>query len=242
MATKKTPSVAMTKEDAPKTLKKHIFYGLNLDEKQEALRDALWDEEKRIVFVNAKSGTGKMLLSVAVGLLLVRYGFYDGVLYIAAPHGYEKTGFLPGDITAKSEVFYEPLYQALISCNEDPFRVVASESMTNQKTGSGIVTAITHTFLRGSNLENKFIIVDEAQNQTENDLRKTLTRVCPNSKVVVIGHTGQIDLANAKASGFEKCMRHFMNKEDPRVSVCALDKNYRSWVSQVADESWEEEQ
>ena len=44
MATKKTPSVTMTKEDAPKTLKKHIFYGLNLDEKQEALRDALWDE------------------------------------------------------------------------------------------------------------------------------------------------------------------------------------------------------
>lgn len=75
MATKKTPSVTMTKEDAPKTLKKHIFYGLNLDEKQEALRDALWDEEKRIVFVNAKSGTGKTLLSVAVGLLLVRYGF-----------------------------------------------------------------------------------------------------------------------------------------------------------------------
>ena len=66
--------------------------------------------------------------------------------------------------------------------------------------------------------------------------------MCPNSKVVVIGHTGQIDLASAKASGFEKCMRHFMNKEDPRVSVCVLDKNYRSWVSQVADESWEEKQ
>ena len=238
MGAKKVP--ALTKEDAPQTLEGHIFYGLKLDEKQSALRDALWDEGKRIVFVNAKSGTGKTLLSVAVGLLLVRYGFYSGILYIAAPHGYEKTGFLPGDLTAKSEVFYEPLYQALIACNENPFSIIATESMTNQKTGSGIVTAITHTFLRGSNLENRFIIIDEAQNQTENDLRKTLTRVCPSSKVAVIGHTGQIDLANPRVSGFERCIKHFGSKDDPRVAICALEKNYRSWVSQVADESWGE--
>lgn len=240
MAAKKTVQAAPTREDAPRSLDGHIFYGLKLDEKQAALRNALWDEDKRIVFVNAKSGTGKTLLSVAVGLLLVRYGFYSGILYIAAPHGYEKTGFLPGDLTAKSEVFYEPLYQALIACNENPFSIVAAESMTNQKTGSGIVTAITHTFLRGSNLENKFIIVDEAQNQTEGDLRKTLTRVCPSSKAVVIGHTGQIDLANPRASGFERCMRHFEGKKDGRVAVCELERNYRSWVSRTADEPWEE--
>lgn len=229
---------APVQQDIPKTLDDSMFYGFNLDEQQKIYRDAMWNEEKRIVFCNARSGTGKTTLAVGVGLMLVEYGLYDGIVYIAAPHGYEKTGFLPGDITQKSEVFFEPLYQAIISCNRIPGALVRTDSMTNQKNGKDIIKPITHTFLRGSNLENKFVIIDESQNYTEYDLRKTLTRLCDSSKAVVIGHTGQIDLPNVRCSGFFDCICHFESKNDSRVAICSLDKNYRSWVSLTADEPW----
>ena len=57
--------------EAPKTLKKHQFYGFELDEQQKAFRDAIWDENKLIVFANARAGTGKTLIAVATANLLV---------------------------------------------------------------------------------------------------------------------------------------------------------------------------
>ena len=62
---------------APKNFKDHLFYGFELDEEQKLFRDAIWDEEKLIVFCNAKAGTGKTFIAVATANLLVQYGRYD---------------------------------------------------------------------------------------------------------------------------------------------------------------------
>ena len=96
---------------------------------------------------------------------------------------------------------------------------------------------MTHTFLRGNTIENKVVIVDEAQNYYTDELQKTLTRLKDSCKIIIIGHTGQIDLyKNRENSGFDKYLAHFSKvKDDPRVKICKLVNNYRGWFSKYAD-------
>jgi PhoH-like ATPase len=91
-------------KDAPETLSEHPFYGFTLDEDQRYFRDNIWDESVRIVFCNARAGSGKTVMAFATANLLYEYGKYDGIIYVVSPYGEGKQGFLPGDITEKSEV------------------------------------------------------------------------------------------------------------------------------------------
>lgn len=220
--------------DAPKTLKDSPFYGIKLDDDQKRFRDFIWNPDIDIVFCNAKAGTGKTTVSTGVANLLCEYGRYDGIVYIMSPYGERKQGWLPGTITEKSSVYFEAFYQALVECGVNPNTAISNESMVNQKNGTSYITCITHTFLRGTNLNNKVIILDEAQNYTVSELKKTLTRVGDNSKVIVIGHTLQCDLDRPQDSGFMKYIEHF--KDMPRAAVCELTINHRGWISQHADE------
>ncbi len=220
--------------DVPKTLKDHPFYGFVLDDEQIAFRDAIWNSEKLIVFCNAKAGTGKTFIATATANLLVNYNLFNGIVYIVSPYGESKQGYLPGDITEKSEVYFEPFYQALLECGVNPNTAIANESMVNQKMGTAYITCLTHTYLRGTNLDNKVIILDESQNYSITDLKKTLTRCSDRCKVIVIGHDKQCDLDNKNKSGFTKYIEHF--KDDNRTAVCELTINHRGWISNHADE------
>ena len=79
--------------EAPKTLNDHPFYGLELDEEQIAFRDAIWNPDKLIVFCNARAGTGKTFIATATADLLVKYGRYEGIVYISSPTQEQKLGF-----------------------------------------------------------------------------------------------------------------------------------------------------
>lgn len=210
-----------------------MFYDMKLDPEQLAFANAIWNKEIDIVFVNAAAGTGKSSIAVGVANLLVHYGFYDELIYIMSPYGERKQGWLPGTITEKSSVYFEALYQALVKCNVNINTAINTESMVNQKNGTGFVTCITDTFLRGSNLDNAVIIIDEAQNFTTAQLKKVLTRVGKNVKVVVIGHELQCDLDYPEDSGFTAYIKHFEGND--RVAICNLTTNYRSWISRWAD-------
>lgn len=220
--------------EAPKNLDDSMFYGMKLDPEQLAFANAIWNPNYDIVWCNAKSGCGKTTVATGVANMLVQYGFYDGIVYIMSPYGERKQGWLPGSITEKSSVYFEAFYQALINCNVNPNTAINDESMVNQKNGTGYITCITDTFLRGTNLDNKIILLDEAQNYTVPQLKKTLTRVCESSKVVVIGHDLQCDLANPLESGFTRYIEHFKGQE--RSIVCNLTINHRGWISRHADE------
>jgi hypothetical protein len=136
-------------------------------------------------------------------------------------------GYLPGTITEKSSVYFEAFYQALVNCDINPNIAINTESMVNQKNGTGFITCITDTYLRGTNLDNAVVIIDEAQNYTVAQLKKTLTRVGSKAKVIVIGHDLQCDISNPELSGFTKYVKHFENEE--RAAVCCLTHNYRGW-------------
>lgn len=230
----KSNSKQNNKTEIPKDLKNHPFYGISLDDDQKVFRDAIWNPEKLIVFCNARAGTGKTLIATATANLLVQYGLYDGIIYVVSSYGESRQGFLPGDITEKSEVYFEPFYQALIECNINPNTAITNESIVSQKNGTGYITCLTHTYLRGTNFDNKVILLDETQNYTVPDLKKTLTRCSDRCKVIVIGHDQQCDLDNRKKSGFIKYIEHF--KDDPRTAVCELKTNHRGWISSHADD------
>lgn len=222
------------KGNAPDELSGHPFYGLELDEMQAAFRDAIWDESKRIVFCNSKAGTGKTLIAAGTANLLYEYGRYQGIVYIAAPTQEQKQGYLKGTIEEKSEPYFEPFYQALAKIGLN-LNTVFVDGGVNDKFQSGYVQCLTHTFLRGTNFENKVVIIDEAQNFYFDEMLKVLTRMHDSCKVVVIGHDGQNDLlSNPERSGFLPYMKWF--EGDERTAVCVLEKNYRGWVSQHADE------
>lgn len=220
--------------DAPKEIKAWPFYDVTLDEDQLKFVNAVWNPDIDIVFCNAKAGSGKTFCATGVANLLVKYGFYKGITYIMVPYGERKQGWLPGTITEKSSVYFEPFYQALIKCNINPNTAINDESMTNQKNGTGFITTITDTFLRGSNIDDCVLILDEIQNASVSQLKKILTRVGTKTKVIAIGHTLQCDLDDPSKSGFDDYIEHFRGM--PRAAVCELTINHRGWISQHADD------
>lgn len=233
MATKKKPIPEFYGEP-PKTLDGHPFYGLQLDEEQREFANAIWSPEIDIVFCNARAGTGKTTIATGVANLLIQYGMFSNLVYIMSPYGERKQGWLPGTITEKSSVYFEAFYQALIACGVNPITAINDESMVNQKNGTGYITCITDTFLRGTNLDDAVVIIDEAQNYTVAQLKKTLTRIGTKVKVIVIGHELQCDLEHPRESGFMKYIEHFQTQE--RAAICSLTINHRGWISQCADE------
>lgn len=217
------------------------FYGLNLDQQQEAFVKAILNPDKTVVFCNAVAGTGKTTLSMGSANLLVKdkQTGYNGIIYIVSPYGEGRQGYLPGDLTEKSEVYFEPAYQAMVEVGMNPNTDIYYEPIAGKKgsdhfgkkPGDGFVKMITHTYLRGNNTKNKVVIIDEAQNFTVPELKKVLTRLHDTCKAIVVGHTGQVDITGR--SGFARYIEHFRGQE--RAEICELTTNYRGWLSQFAD-------
>ena len=117
-------------KDAPATLDNNQFYGIHLDDEQRAFRDAVWNKDIDIVFVNSRAGTGKTTVATGVANLLVQYGRYDGIVYIMSPYGERKQGWLPGTLTEKSSVYFEAFYQALVECGINPNTAINDEKIS----------------------------------------------------------------------------------------------------------------
>lgn len=233
MASRKKATIE-TFSDPPEKIEADMFYGIPLDDEQLVFANAIWNKDNDIIMVDSVAGSGKTTIATGVANMLVLYGFYRNLIYIMSPYGERKQGWLPGSITEKSSVYFEAFYQALVNCNVNITSAINDESMVNQKNGTGYITCITDTFLRGTNLDDAVIIIDEAQNFTVSQLKKVLTRVGKKAKVIMIGHNLQCDLDDETQSGFMKYLNHFKNCE--RATVCKLTTNHRSWISKHADE------
>lgn len=226
-------------QNPPETLDKVWFYGLKLDDDQKRFRDAIYSPDIKIVFCNARAGTGKTQIAISTANIMVRkYGLYDGITYIVSPCMEGALGFLPGTLEEKTRPYSSSLEQALIVCGEQPEKVIIQNGFASVKEGA-YVDFIPDTFLRGSNITDRIVIIDEAQNFSRSGedihtLKKVLTRCHDTSKVVVIGHAKQKDWRYSGETAFEKYIKHFQG--DPRTAVCTLTKNYRGWIANHADE------
>jgi phosphate starvation-inducible PhoH-like protein len=140
------------------------------------------------------AGTGKSFLAVAMAVAaLSRREVSRIVLTRPAVEAGERLGFLPGDIAAKVDPYLRPLFDALYDMLE-PEKV-------NQHLDRGVIEVAPLAFMRGRTLNDSFIILDEAQNTSPEQIKMFLTRLGFNSKMVVTGDITQIDLPKDQRSG-----------------------------------------
>lgn len=209
--------------------KDNMLFGFaeKLTDEQKEYVDSIFDN--RLTIVNSRSGTGKTTLAVACAKILGK-----DLLYVFSPSEEKTMGFTPGSVEEKEMKYIQPLKDALIEIGEMPDKVIASEeNIENIKNGNTWVEVKSHVFARGTNIKDKTVILDECQNYTKSELKKILTRIHDNCTVIMIGHTGQIDLDRLQDSGFAPYIEHFKNKD--YVKVCNLTRNFRGTLANDAD-------
>ena len=164
-----------------------------------------------ITFGVGPAGTGKTYLAVALAVTAFRAKQVEKIILTrAAVEAGEKLGFLPGDLQSKVDPYLRPLYNAL-------FDMLGAENFQKyQERGSIEVAPLA--YMRGRTLDDSFIILDEAQNTTQEQMKMFLTRLGFNSKMVVTGDITQIDLPAGKKSGLTKVMRILKNVDD--IEIC----------------------
>ncbi len=147
-----------------------------------------------IVFGIGPAGTGKTYLAMAMGISFLRKKEVDRII-LARPavEAGEKLGFLPGDLYEKVNPYLRPLYDAL----HDMLDFEKASNLVHR----GVIEIAPLAFMRGRTLNDAFVILDEAQNTTSEQMKMFLTRLGYNSKAVITGDITQIDLPVGKTSG-----------------------------------------
>ena len=164
-----------------------------------------------ITFGVGPAGTGKTYLAVALAVTAFRAKQVEKIILTRpAVEAGEKLGFLPGDLQSKVDPYLRPLYDAL-------FDMLGAESFQRYQE-RGAIEVAPLAYMRGRTLDDSFIILDEAQNTTPEQMKMFLTRLGFNSKMVVTGDITQIDLPAGKKSGLTKVMRILKNVDD--IEIC----------------------
>ncbi|MGN1133603.1 MAG: PhoH family protein [Oscillospiraceae bacterium] len=147
-----------------------------------------------IVLGVGPAGTGKTYLSVAMAVKAFKaHDVNKIILTRPAVEAGEKLGFLPGDLQDKVDPYLRPLYDAL-------FDMLGPETFARQQE-KGAIEVAPLAYMRGRTLDDSFIILDEAQNTTSEQMKMFLTRLGFNSKIVITGDVTQIDLPDSRKSG-----------------------------------------
>jgi len=152
-----------------------------------------------VVFGIGPAGTGKTYLAVAMAVSFLMKGQVNRLILVRpAVEAGEKLGFLPGDIADKVNPYLRPLYDALYD--------MLSFDKVMRLFQKGVIEIAPLAFMRGRTLNDAFIILDEAQNTTSEQMKMFLTRLGQNSKAVITGDVTQIDLPDSKKSGLIEAM------------------------------------
>ena len=160
------------------------------------------------------AGTGKTYLAVACAVAAFREKTINRIILTRpAVEAGEKLGFLPGDLQNKVDPYLRPLYDALF----DLFGPEAYQRYLER----GNIEVAPLAYMRGRTLDDAFIILDEAQNTTPEQMKMFLTRIGFGSKAVITGDVTQIDLPDGKHSGLKEAMKIIKNVDD--IAVCTLD-------------------
>lgn len=160
-----------------------------------------------IVFGIGPAGTGKTFLAVAMAVKALREKQVSRIILTRpAIEAGEKLGFLPGDLQSKIDPYLRPLYDAL-------YEMMGAENYQRQLE-KGIIEIAPLAYMRGRTLDDSFIILDEAQNATPEQMKMFLTRLGFNSKAVVTGDLTQTDLPTGQRSGLSEAVKILDGVED----------------------------
>ncbi len=163
--------------------------------------------DNTIVFGVGPAGTGKTYLAVAMAVTAFRQKQVNRIILTRpAVEAGEKLGFLPGDLQQKVDPYLRPLYDAL-------FDMLGAESFQKYQE-RGAIEVAPLAYMRGRTLDDSFIILDEAQNTTREQMKMFLTRLGFNSKMVITGDVTQVDLPDGKKSGLVEVIKILKNIKD----------------------------
>lgn len=159
------------------------------------------------------AGTGKTYLAVAAAVAAFRSKSVNRIILTRpAVEAGERLGFLPGDLQSKVDPYLRPLYDAL-------FELLGADAY-NKYFERGNIEVAPLAYMRGRTLDDSFIILDEAQNTSREQMKMFLTRLGFGSKIVITGDITQIDLPPDKTSGLRDAMRTLENVPD--IAICSL--------------------
>ncbi|MXV37762.1 AAA family ATPase [Flavobacteriaceae bacterium Ap0902] len=170
--------------------------------------------QKDMVFATGPAGTGKTYTSVALAVRALKNKEVKRIILTRpAVEAGESLGFLPGDLKEKLDPYLQPLYDAL----RDMIHYEKLENYVER----GVIEVAPLAFMRGRTLDNAFVILDEAQNTTNSQMKMFLTRMGKRAKFIITGDPGQVDLPLKQKSGLKEAMRILKNVKD--IAFVELD-------------------
>lgn len=199
-----------------KTIKNPIRFQVSLNEEQKEAKSAIL--KNKITVIKGQAGSGKSMVAAQVALdLLFRREVEKVILTRPAVTSGEEIGYLPGDKDAKLAPYTAAIY-------DNMFRLYNKEKI-EKEVAEGRIEVIPLAFMRGRNLSNCCVVVDEGQNITHRQMELLLGRICIGTKMIICGDTAQIDLRDKKMSGFQFLCSNF--KEVKNFEVITLKTNHR---------------
>lgn len=195
--------------------KNPIKFNLQLNDEQKEAKALIL--ENPIVVLKGMAGSGKTLVAVQVALDMLFNKEIDKIIITRPTVAKEDIGFLPGDLKEKMDPWLAPIYHNLYALyNKDKIE----KELANEN-----IEIVPFAFMRGRTFLNSFVIVDEAQNVTHDQMETVIGRLGKQSKMVICGDLAQIDLKNKKETGFS-----FLSRIEEHVEgfrVMALKQNHR---------------
>ena len=181
---------------------------------QENYITQLIDDQKRIVFAIGPAGTGKTMLAMLAAIKAYKQGQVDKIILTRPAVGTddERHGFLPGDINAKMEPWTRPLFDVL--------HEYYSPQDTAKMLDEQIIEISPLAFMRGRNFKNAYIVADEVQNTTINQMKMLLTRLGENCKLVATGDIEQTDIT--RNNGLKHIMDCLNNQSTSMIAMTAF--------------------
>jgi phosphate starvation-inducible PhoH-like protein len=171
-------------------------------------------EQNDVMFAIGPAGTGKTYTAVALAVRALKNKWVKKIILTRpAVEAGENLGFLPGDLKEKIDPYLRPLYDAL----DD---MIPHDKLSYYMT-TRVIEVAPLAFMRGRTLDNAFMILDEAQNATESQLKMFLTRIGPSAKCIITGDITQIDLPKNQESGLGKTIERL--KDIKGIGVMKLD-------------------
>tara|TARA_Y100000389_G_scaffold76130_1_gene72786 strand:- start:499 stop:1446 length:948 start_codon:yes stop_codon:yes gene_type:complete len=196
------------KKNSENSLKyKNYIINISTDSQKNFVREI---NKNDLVFSVGAAGSGKTFLAIGAALHFYELGLVKKIVLVRpAVEAGESLGFLPGDLSQKIDPYLRPMYDAL--------NTIVDTHLLNKMIEQNIIEVAPLAYMRGRTLNNSFIVLDEAQNSTKEQMKMFLTRLGKNSKAVITGDVTQIDLPNA-FSGLVHVLP-LINKI-PGISVC----------------------